>query len=167
MDGTGMMSMMIFMFLFGLLLIAFLVLIGIAIVKWLGTSKMPFSALGFSKHGTRKARSPGTNSRQSNEISRNDACASLFQKGTLMSNELELTREKQQIRQPAEGLPENGPACHVSGSGWLKGGFVMAICCAAPLLLVAALAFFGLSLGAITSGALSLAAVLACPSACF
>ena len=47
-----------------------------------------------------------------------------------MSNELELTREKQQIRQPAEGLPENGPACHVSGSGWLKGGFVMAICCA-------------------------------------
>jgi putative membrane protein len=43
-DGTGMMSMMIFMFLFGLLLISFLVLIGIAIVKWLGTSKMPFSA---------------------------------------------------------------------------------------------------------------------------
>ena len=79
MDGTGMMSMMIFMFLFGLLLIAFLVLIGIAIVKWLGTSKMPFSALKwFSKHGTRKARSPGTISRQSNEISRNDACASLF-----------------------------------------------------------------------------------------
>jgi putative membrane protein len=44
MDGTGMMSMMIFMFLFGLLLIALVVLIVIAVVKWLGTSKMPFSA---------------------------------------------------------------------------------------------------------------------------
>ena len=84
-----------------------------------------------------------------------------------MSNELELTREKQQIRQPAEGLPENGPACHVSGSGWLKGGFVMAICCAAPLLLVAAIAFFGLSLGALAGGALSLAALLACPVGMF
>jgi putative membrane protein len=43
MDGTGMMNMMIFMFLFGLLLIALFALIGIAIVKWLGGSKMPFS----------------------------------------------------------------------------------------------------------------------------
>jgi hypothetical protein len=43
MDGTGMMNMMVFMFLVGLLLIVLFVLIGIAIVKWLGTSKMPFS----------------------------------------------------------------------------------------------------------------------------
>jgi uncharacterized membrane protein len=43
MDGTGMMNMMVFMFLVGLLLIALFVLIGISIVKWLGTSKLPFS----------------------------------------------------------------------------------------------------------------------------
>jgi hypothetical protein len=47
--------------------------------------------------------------------------------------------------------------------GSLKGPLGMAICCGAPLLLVAAISFFGLSLGAIASGALSLAAVLACP----
>ncbi|HEX6175018.1 MAG TPA: hypothetical protein VF089_13460 [Candidatus Binatia bacterium] len=39
----------------------------------------------------------------------------------------------------------------------------MAICCAAPLLLVGAIAFLGLSLGARANGALSLAAVLVCP----
>jgi putative membrane protein len=43
MDGTGMMNMMVFMFLVGLLLIALFVLIAIAIVKWLGGSKLPFS----------------------------------------------------------------------------------------------------------------------------
>ena len=54
-------------------------------------------------------------------------------------------------------------ACPVQGKGWLKGPLGMAICCGAPLLLVAAISLFGLSLGAIASGALSLAAVLACP----
>jgi hypothetical protein len=39
----------------------------------------------------------------------------------------------------------------------------MAICCVTPILLFAAIAFFGLSLGAIASGALSLVALLACP----
>jgi hypothetical protein len=39
----------------------------------------------------------------------------------------------------------------------------MAICCGGPLLVVAAVSFFGLSLGAIASGALGLAALLACP----
>jgi multisubunit Na+/H+ antiporter MnhG subunit len=39
----------------------------------------------------------------------------------------------------------------------------MAICCAAPLLLFAAIAVFGFSLGAIASGAVSLIALLACP----
>jgi hypothetical protein len=58
---------------------------------------------------------------------------------------------------------DGSAACPMHGNGWLKGGLVMAICCAAPLLLVAAIAFFGLSLGAIASGALSLAALLACP----
>jgi len=64
--------------------------------------------------------------------------------------------------------PENGSAsCPVQGKGWLKGTLGMAICCGAPLLLVGAIAFFGLSLGAIASGALSLAALLACPVGMF
>jgi hypothetical protein len=43
----------------------------------------------------------------------------------------------------------------------------MAICCGTPLVLVAAIAFFGLSLGAIASGALSVVALLACPVGMF
>jgi len=46
---------------------------------------------------------------------------------------------------------------------WFKGMLPMAICCGAPLLLVGAIALFGLSLGAVASGFLSLAVVLACP----
>jgi len=64
--------------------------------------------------------------------------------------------------------PENGSAaCRIQGKGWLKGTLGMAICCGAPLLLIAAISFFGLSLGAIASGALSLAALLACPIGMF
>ncbi len=60
--------------------------------------------------------------------------------------------------------PEHGSAaCPMQGKSWLKGTFGMAICCAAPLLLVAAIAFFGLSLGTVASGAVSLVALLACP----
>jgi hypothetical protein len=59
---------------------------------------------------------------------------------------------------------EKGSAgCAIQGKSRLKGALGMAICCAAPLLLFAAIAFFGLSLGAIASGALSLVALLACP----
>lgn len=58
---------------------------------------------------------------------------------------------------------DRAAACPMQGKGWLKGPLGMAICCGGPLLLVAAISFFGLSLGAIASGALSLAAVLACP----
>ena len=54
-------------------------------------------------------------------------------------------------------------ACAIQGKSWLKGALGMAICCAAPLLLFAAIAVFGFSLGAIASGALSLVALLACP----
>ncbi len=43
MNGGSMMGMMIFMFLFGLLLIGLFVLIVVAVVKWLSGSKMPFS----------------------------------------------------------------------------------------------------------------------------
>ena len=54
-------------------------------------------------------------------------------------------------------------ACKLQRKGWLKGGLTMAICCAAPLLLVGAITLFGISLGALASGFLSLAALLACP----
>ena len=43
MDGWSMMSMMIFMFLSGLLLIALLVFIVVLLVKWFLGSKIPFS----------------------------------------------------------------------------------------------------------------------------
>ena len=80
-----------------------------------------------------------------------------------MSKELGLAREGQETRSPIEAPPESGPACHWNASGWLKGGLTMAICCALSLLLVAVIALFGLSLGALASGALSLAALLTCP----
>jgi hypothetical protein len=47
--------------------------------------------------------------------------------------------------------------------GWLKGGLAMTICCAAPLLVFGAVTLLGISLGALASGFLSIAAVLACP----
>jgi hypothetical protein len=50
-------------------------------------------------------------------------------------------------------------ACKMDGKGWLA----IAVCCAAPLLLVGAIALFGISLGALASGFLSVAALLACP----
>ena len=62
---------------------------------------------------------------------------------------------------------DGSAACPMQGKGWLKGALGMAICCGAPLLLLAAIAFFGLSLGAIASGALSLVALLACPVGMF
>jgi hypothetical protein len=59
---------------------------------------------------------------------------------------------------------EKGSAgCSIQGKSWIKGALAMAICCAAPLLVFAAIAFFGLSLGTIASGALSLVGLLACP----
>jgi hypothetical protein len=44
-----------------------------------------------------------------------------------------------------------------------KGPLGITICCGATLLLLAATSIFGLSLGAMASGALTVAAVLACP----
>jgi hypothetical protein len=61
------------------------------------------------------------------------------------------------------GATDRGKVCGVEKTGWLKGGLAMAACCAAPLLLIAAITVFGLSLGALASGLLSLAALLACP----
>jgi len=54
-------------------------------------------------------------------------------------------------------------ACKMQGKGWLKGVLPMTICCAAPLLLVGAITLFGISLGALASGFLNVAALLACP----
>ena len=58
----------------------------------------------------------------------------------------------------------DGPEVHQQQKEWtLKGMLMMALCCGGPLLLVAAITLFGVSLGAMASGALSLAVILACP----
>jgi len=87
-----------------------------------------------------------------------------------MSDQILLEEGKMRAENPtgvAVKAEDGSAACPMQGKGWLKGTLGMAICCGAPLLLVAAISFFGLSLGAIASGALSLAAVLACPVGMF
>lgn len=87
-----------------------------------------------------------------------------------MSDQIVLEEEKVLMENPTGvALKTEGgsAACPMQGKGWLKGTLGMAICCTAPLLLVAGIAFFGLSLGALASGALSLVAVLACPVGMF
>ena len=83
-----------------------------------------------------------------------------------MSDQILLEKEKINAENPsgvAVKTDGESAACPIQGKGWLKGPLGMAICCGAPLLLVAAISFFGLSLGALASGALSLVALLACP----
>jgi hypothetical protein len=87
-----------------------------------------------------------------------------------MSKQIVLEQEKTGADNPtgAAAKTEDGSAaCPVQGKGWLKGPLGMAICCGAPLLLIAAISFFGLSLGVLASGALSLVALLACPVGMF
>jgi hypothetical protein len=87
-----------------------------------------------------------------------------------MSEQILLADEKVRAENPTEGTmktKDGSTACHMQGKGWVKGPLGMAICCGAPLLIVAAISFFGLSLGAIASGALSLVALLACPVGMF
>ena len=87
-----------------------------------------------------------------------------------MSDQILLEKEKINAENPsgvAVQTKDGQAVCSIQGKGWLKGSLGMAICCGAPLLLVAAISFFGLSLGALASGALSLAAVLACPVGMF
>ena len=69
---------------------------------------------------------------------------------------------KEKTESPKVAATE-APACPAERKGWLKGPLAMAICCGTPLLLVAAVSLFGLSLGAIAGGLLVLAAALACP----
>ncbi len=83
-----------------------------------------------------------------------------------MSDQILAAEQKIPAQNPTSvaAKTDNGSAtCPMRGKGWFKGMLGMAICCAAPLLLVAGVAFFGLSLGAIASGALSFVALLACP----
>jgi hypothetical protein len=83
-----------------------------------------------------------------------------------MSDQIPLERKEITVANPSgaavrtEGAPSD---CQLQGKGWLKGGFMMAICCAAPLLVAGAIALFGLSLGALASGFFRLAALPACP----
>jgi len=83
-----------------------------------------------------------------------------------MSDQSRLERKEMTVADPsgaavrAEGAPS---ACQMQRKGWLKGGLAMTICCAAPLLLVGAVTLFGISLGALASGFLSVAALLVCP----
>ena len=87
-----------------------------------------------------------------------------------MSDQILLEEGKMRAENPtgvAVKTEDGSAACPMQGKGWLKGTLGMAICCGAPLLLVAAISLFGLSLGAMASGALSLVAVLACPVGMF
>lgn len=69
----------------------------------------------------------------------------------------------EQVVPQTTGAIERTEVCSMKKKGWLKGPLGAAICCGAPFLVVAVISLFGVSLGAIASGALSLAAVLACP----
>ena len=83
-----------------------------------------------------------------------------------MSDRIVLEEDKMPAENPTEVAvksEDGSAACPMQGKGWLKGPLGMAICCGAPLLLVAAISLFGLSLGAVASGSLSLVALLACP----
>ncbi len=87
-----------------------------------------------------------------------------------MSDETLVDEEKMRAENPSGVAVEtkDGQAvCSMQGRGWLKGPLGMAICCGVPLLFLAAISLFGVSLGAIASGALSLAVVLACPVGMF
>ena len=82
-----------------------------------------------------------------------------------MSNEIGLKKGKESSQSPSGVVApaESVSPCQMRDKGWLKGGLTMAICCGAPLLLIAAVSLFGISLGALVSGSLSLAALVACP----
>jgi hypothetical protein len=85
----------------------------------------------------------------------------LIEKGDCMTKGN--TQAGQTTAPRAVGTTKQSEVCSMGQKGWLKGPFGMAVCCGGPLLLLAAISFFGLSLGAIASGALSLASLLACP----
>jgi hypothetical protein len=87
-----------------------------------------------------------------------------------MSDQIALENQESAAGNPtgvAVKSESGSAACPMQGKGWFKGALGLAICCGAPILLIAAISFFGLSLGAITSGTLSVVALLACPFGMF
>lgn len=87
-----------------------------------------------------------------------------------MSDQMLLEENKMRAGNPsgvAVKTEDGSDACPEQRKGWLKGPLGMAICCGAPLLLVAAISFFDLSLGTLATGFLNLAAVIACPVAMY
>jgi hypothetical protein len=85
----------------------------------------------------------------------------LIEKGARMTEES--TQAGQTTAPQAIGTAERSEVYSIGQKSWLTGPFGMAICCGAPLLLVAAVTLFGISLGGLASGFLSLAALVACP----
>jgi len=61
------------------------------------------------------------------------------------------------------GTIERTEVCAAEKKGWLKGSLAMILCCSAPLLVLGAIVLFGIWLGALASGFLRIAALLACP----
>ena len=87
-----------------------------------------------------------------------------------MSDQIVLEKQELPAGNPTGAAVKTGDgsgACSVQGKGWSKGARGLALCCGAPILLIAAVSFFGLSLGAIASGALSDITLLACPVGMF
>jgi hypothetical protein len=82
-----------------------------------------------------------------------------------MSDQIEITgqTENRQVPSRAETAVHTPDLPQEEKKRTLKGMLMMAVCCAAPLLLVGAVALFGISLGALASGLVSVAALLACP----
>lgn len=90
--------------------------------------------------------------------------------GDFMSDQIVSQKEELPAGNPTEAAAKaeaGSAACPMQRKGWFNGPLAMAICCGAPLFLIAAVAFFGLSWGALASGALSLVALLACPVGMF
>jgi hypothetical protein len=83
-----------------------------------------------------------------------------------MSNNIRLEEKTLTSQTPSGATVQTGTdaaGCKMQGTAWLRSGLTIAICCAAPVLLVGAITVLGISLGALASGLLSLAALLACP----
>jgi hypothetical protein len=85
-----------------------------------------------------------------------------------MSNQIEVRGQTENLQNRSrEGTDVEAPDTTPSQkTKTLKGMLMMAICCAAPLLLIAAIPFLGFTLGsfaAIGSSLLSIVALLTCP----
>jgi len=82
-----------------------------------------------------------------------------------MSDQIEITGHTETRQIPSrEATAVNTPdSVQEQKKRTFKGTLMMALCCAAPLLLVGAVAVFGISLGALANGLVSVAALLACP----